>query len=78
VQDPNAKSLVVGVSSHALFDLEAEEEIQRTRNAEEYRRHKVQRDGDTLEPGRAMPLVQALQRIGERSGRRFELVVFSR
>jgi len=78
LQDPNVKSLIVGISAQALFDLEAEEEIQRTRNAEEYRRHQVQRDGDTLEPGRAMPLVQALQRISERSARRFELVVFSR
>ena len=72
------KNLVVGLSAHSLFELDAEEEIARTRNAEEHRRHQAQRDADTLEPGRAMPLAQALQRIGERSGRRFELVVFSR
>lgn len=72
------RSLVVGLSAHSLFELDAEEEIARTRSAEEYRRHQAQRDADTLEPGRAMPLAQALQRIGERMGRRFELVVFSR
>ena len=71
------KSLVVGISSNALFDLDAEEEIARTRSADEYRRHQAQRDADTLEPGRAMPIAQALQRLGERSGRRCELVVFS-
>ena len=72
------KSLIVGISSNALFELDAEDEIARTRNADEYRRHQAQRDADTLEPGRAMPIAQALQRLGERSGRKCELVVFSR
>ena len=74
----SSNRLVIGVSADALFDLEAEAEIQRTRSPEEYRRHQVQRDGDALAPGRALPLVQALLRLGERSARRFELVVLSR
>ena len=77
MQDPSNR-LVIGVSAHALFDLEAEAEIQRTRSPEDYRRHQIQRDGDVLAPGRALPVVQALQRLGERSARRFELVVLSR
>jgi 5'-nucleotidase len=78
MQDPLSNRLVIGVSAHALLDLEAESEIARTRSPEEYRRHQMQRDGDVLAPGRALPVVQALQRLGERSARRFALVVLSR
>jgi 5'-nucleotidase len=78
MQDSQAKRLVIGVSAHALFDLEDEAEIARTRSPEEYRRHLLQRDDEVLAPGRALPVVQALQRIGEGSARRFELVVLSR
>ncbi len=77
MQDPSNR-LVIGVSAHALFDLDAESEIQRTRSPEEYRRHQIQRDGDALAPGRALPVVQALERLGERAARRFELVLLSR
>ena len=78
MQDPLSNRLVVGVSAHALFDLEADAEIARTRSPEEYRRHLAQRDAEVLAQGRALPIVQALQRVGERGGRRFELVVLSR
>jgi 5'-nucleotidase len=78
MQDPNSNRLVIGVSAHALFDLEDDAEVARTRSPEEYRRHLLQRDADVLEPGRGFQLVQALQRIGERSTRRFEIVVLSR
>jgi 5'-nucleotidase len=78
MQDPLSKRLVIGVSAHALFDLEDEAEIARTRSPEEYRRHLLQRDAEVLAPGRAFPVVQALQRIGEGSARHFELVVLSR
>ena len=76
--EATSNRLVIGVSAHALFDLEAEAEIARTRSPEEYRRHLAQRDAEVLAQGRALPVVQALQRVGERSGRRFELVVLSR
>jgi len=78
MQDPLSNRLVIGVSAHALFDLEADSEIARTRTPEEYRRQLSQRDAEVLAQGRALPIVQALQRVGERSGRRFELVVLSR
>lgn len=78
MQDPHVKRLVIGVSAHALFDLEDDAEVARTRSPEEYRRHLLQRDADVLPPGRAFQLVQALQRLGERSSRRFEIVVLSR
>jgi 5'-nucleotidase len=77
VQDPIPQRLVVAVTARALFALEAEEEIARTRSPEEYRRHQIQRDGDPLAPGRALPMVQALLRVGERASRRFEVVVLS-
>jgi 5'-nucleotidase len=76
MQDPIQHRLVVGVSSQALFDLGAEAEDQTAR--EEHRRHAIQRDGEVLAPGRAFPVVQALQRLGERSSLRVDLVVLSR
>ncbi len=78
MQEPLSNRLVVGVSAPALFDLEAEEEIQPTRGAEEQRRAQIQRDGEVLAPGRAFPVVQALARLGERVTRHFELVLLSR
>jgi 5'-nucleotidase len=72
-----ANRIVVGVSAHALFDLEAEETVRRKQNAEEHRRQQTQRDGEILAPGRAFPVVQALARLGERA-KRFELVLLSR
>lgn len=77
MQDPLSNRLVIGVSAHALFDLEVEVERARTQGSEEARRHLSKRDTEVLAPGRAFPVVQALQRIGESSTRRFELVVFS-
>ena len=78
MQEAQANRLVIGVSAHALFDLVAEAEIARTRSPEEYRRHLLQRDADVLAPGRAFQIVQALQRTGERTKWRVELVVLSR
>jgi 5'-nucleotidase len=78
MQDPLSNRLIIGVSAHALFDLAADAEIARTRSPEEVRRDLSQRDTEVLAPGRAFPVVQALQRIGENPTRRFEIVVFSR
>jgi 5'-nucleotidase len=77
VPDPTPQRLVVAVTARALFALEAEEEIARTRPPEEYRRHQMQRDADPLAPGRALPMLQTLLRVGERTTRRFEVVVLS-
>jgi 5'-nucleotidase len=64
--------LVVGVSSHSLLDLGGEKE------RPEEQRGRPTRDADPLAPGRAFPLVQALQRLGERASLGVELVVLSR
>lgn len=78
MQDPQSNRLVIAVSAHALFDLEVDAELARTSSPEEVRRHLAQRDAEVLAPGRALPIAQALQRIGERASRRVELVVLSR
>jgi 5'-nucleotidase len=77
MQDALSKRFAVGVSSQALFDFDAEGEIQRSRSGEEFRRHQMEHDGDALRPGRALPLAKALLRLGEHVSRRFELVVVS-
>lgn len=55
-----ADTLVVGVSSTALFDLAEAEEIFRTRHIKEYRRYMQEREEVPLLPGTALPLVRAL------------------
>ncbi len=78
MQDPLSNRLVIGISARALFDMEAEAEHARSHGPEDLRRNQSPRDNEVLAPGRGFPVVQALQRIGESSTRRFELVVFSR
>ncbi len=77
MQDPLSKRYVVAVSSHALFDFEADDEMSRSGNAEGFRRHQIEREGDALRPGRALPVAKALLRLSEHVSRRFELVVVS-
>ena len=78
MQEPLSNRLVVGVSAPALFDLAPEAEAPRARGGEEAKRPAGGRDGEILAPGRAFPVVQALARLGDRAGRRVELVLLSR
>lgn len=72
--------LVIGISSRALFDLEAENEIFDTQNEEAYARHQKQRENVPLAPGTAFPLIRALLELNEViPGRRLvEVVVMSK
>ncbi|MFC5476116.1 5'-nucleotidase [Paraherbaspirillum soli] len=72
--------LVVGISSRALFDLEAEEAIFRTQGLEEYRRHQLANENQILKPGAGFALVKALLKLNHLTpGRRFvEVVIMSR
>ncbi|MGN6704183.1 MAG: 5'-nucleotidase [Burkholderiaceae bacterium] len=72
--------LVVGISSRALFDLEAEEAIFRNDGLDAYRRH--QRDNETaiLRPGAGFALVKALLHLNvlNHNQRFVEVVIMSR
>jgi 5'-nucleotidase len=65
-------TLVIGISSTALFDLSEGDALFRERFAEnresavrEYRDYMLQRENDSLEPGTGMPLVKALLKLNE-------------
>lgn len=72
--------LVVGISSRALFDLEAEEAIFRTRGLEAYRRHQIEHENEVLKLGAGFALVRALLKLNALThNQRFvEVVIMSR
>ena len=72
-------TLVVGISSRALFDLREEDEVFRTRGLEAYRAWQLEHESRLLEPGTGFGLVRAL--LGLNNGherRRVEVVIMSR
>jgi 5'-nucleotidase len=74
------RDLVVGVSSRALFDLRAEDEIFRTRGLQEYCEYQVAHENETLQPGTGFHLVRLLLRLNElaHAGKRILVIVMSR
>ncbi|MBR7779287.1 5'-nucleotidase [Undibacterium rugosum] len=72
--------LVIGISSRALFDLEAEDEIFRQQGLDAFRSHQLQHENKVLNPGAGFALVNALLKLNvlvpER--RMVEVVVMSR
>jgi 5'-nucleotidase len=72
--------LVIGISSRALFDLEAEEAIFRTQGLEAYRQHQIDNENQILKLGSGFALVRALLQLNALThNRRFvEVVIMSR
>jgi 5'-nucleotidase len=72
--------LVVGISSRALFDLEAEEAIFRTQGLEAYRKHQIEHENEILKLGAGFALVRALLRLNllVHDQRFVEVVIMSR
>lgn len=72
--------LVVGISSRALFDLEAEEAIFRTQGLEAYRQHQIDNENEILKPGAGFALVRALLKLNALASdqRLVEVVIMSR
>jgi 5'-nucleotidase len=72
--------LVIGISSRALFDLEAEEAIFRNHGLDAYRQHQLENENQILKLGSGFALVRALLKLNELThNRRFvEVVIMSR
>ena len=71
--------LVVGVSSRALFDLEAENEIFNKEGISGYRKYQQEHEEELLMPGTAFHLVQSLLQLNADAKKRIvEVVVMSR
>lgn len=74
------QKMVIGVSSRALFDLTAENEIFERQGLEAYCRYQVEHEQEVLKPGPGFRLVQSLLRINEYWGKEelVEVIVMSR
>lgn len=70
--------LVIGVSSRALFDLEAENEIFEKDGLEAYCQYQREHEKDILKPGTAFPLVKALQQLNADGRYLTEIIVMSK
>jgi len=77
-----SKCLVIGVSSRALFDLEAANRVYETEGVDPYTRYQLAKVGEILQPGSGFPLIQAILRLNERvrgpEQRRAEVVIVSK
>ena len=75
-----SKSLVIGISSRALFDLEEANTVFESEGEEAYARYQLAREKEVLRPGTGFRLVQAILALNgkDRANRRAEVVVTSR
>lgn len=73
-------TLVVGISSRALFDLEAEDKLFQEKGIKEYRKVQREKENDELKPGTAFYLIQALLSLNNlsKTNRLVEVIVMSR
>lgn len=71
--------LVIGVSSRALFDLEAENAVFEKEGIEGYRKYQLEREEKALKPGTAFTLIKSLLALNDLAHKRIvEVVVMSR
>jgi 5'-nucleotidase len=76
------KTLVIGISSRALFDLEAEYRIYEHEGLQAYRGYQIKHENEAPAPGTAFPLVEGLLRLNtlvqDRDAPLVEVVILSR
>jgi 5'-nucleotidase len=72
-----SQTLAVGISTRALFDLSAEDEVLRAHGRDAYRRYQLERVEETLPPGPGLGLIRTLLRESSEAGRGLEVVIFS-
>jgi 5'-nucleotidase len=73
-------TLVIAISSRALFNLDDSHEVYQREGLDAYSKYQVEREDVPLEPGEAFPLVQKLLRLNQRLGddSKVEVVLLSR
>lgn len=73
------ETLTIAISSTALFDLRASDEIYRTEGLEAYRQYQIDLEDKPLQPGEGFSLVKKLLKINEiLSKSRVEVILLSR
>lgn len=70
--------LVIGVSSRALFDLEAENEIFEKEGLKAYCEYQLKHEKDVLKPGTAFPLIKALHKLNTDGKYLTEIIIMSK
>ena len=71
--------LVIGISSRALFDLAAANDVYEREGLSAYRDYQLAHEHDILVPGTAFPLVKGLLAVNERADAQLvEVIIFSR
>lgn len=70
--------LVIGISSRALFDLEASHAVFETEGREAYCSYQIEHEEDVLEPGVAFGLVRKLLALNDQARERVEVILLSR
>lgn len=70
--------MVVGISSRALFDLEAENRIYEEQGLQAYLEYQVAHEKDILKPGTAFPLIKALNKLNDGGERLVEIIIMSK
>lgn len=71
------KKLIISISSRALFDLDASNEIYEKNGVAAYAQYQIEHENDILEPGVAFPLVKKLLNLN-RYGDYVEVILLSR
>jgi len=73
-----SETLVIAVSSRALFDLEKENRIFEKEGLEAYTRYQKENEARLLEPGTSFPLIEAFLKLNEKLGEHLvEVVIMS-
>lgn len=75
-----SNTLVIGISSRALFDLEKENEIYEKEGIEAYSAYQIAHEKDILQPGTGFALIRALHNLNTLSPekRLTEIIIMSR
>lgn len=71
-------TLVIGISSRALFNLEEENDIFNRLGVEEYQKYQIENENIPLEKGTAYHLIESLLKINTANKKLIEVVVMSR
>ena len=73
-------SLIIGVSTRALFDMTVEDEIFETEGVEAYCRYQTEHENDILRPGPGFALIKSLLKLNNRKQNKelIEVIVMSR
>ena len=70
--------MVVGISSRALFDLEAENRIYEEQGLQAYLEYQIAHEKELLKPGTAFPLIKALHKLNDCGEQLVEIIIMSK